>query len=167
MELEEFIELFDNEVSRDLALKLFCEQFNCFVIPFTLYSEHFEKYGICFSMYFRNYSDVTIQIIIKNRKDLINICKFFNCENKLYLKYMSEDISFSINEISETIREMYITGVGRNLNYIVDKAISCYDINFGDLFFSESHCVVKRLNTNSKELLSDDNNYYSMKKENE
>ena len=32
MELEEFIELFDNEVSRDLALKLFCEQFNCFVI---------------------------------------------------------------------------------------------------------------------------------------
>ncbi len=80
---------------------------------------------------------------------------------------MSEDLSFSINEISETIREMYITGVGRNLNYIVDKAISFYDINFGDLFLSESHCMIKRLNTNSKELLSSDNNYYSMKKENE
>ena len=167
MKLEEFIELFDNEVSRDLALKLFCEQFNCFVIPFTLYSEHFEKYGICFSMYFRNYSGVTILIIIKNRKDLINICKFFNCEDKLYVKRMSEDLSFSINEVSETIREMYITGVGRNLDYIVDKAISCYDINFGDLFFSESHCVVKRLNTYSEELLSNGKNYYSMKKENE
>jgi hypothetical protein len=167
MKLEEFIELFDNEVSRDLALKLFCEQFNCFITPFTLYSEHFEKYGICFSMYFRNYSDVIILIIIKNRKDLINICKFFNCENKLYLKYMSEDLSFSVNEVSKTIREMYITGIGRNLNYIVDKPIDCHDIKFGDLFFTEFNCVVKLFSHGSEKLLYSYRNYYSMKKEDE
>lgn len=165
MKLEEFIELFDNEVSRDLALKLFCEQFNCFIIPFISYSEHFEKYGVCFSMYFRTYNNTTIQIIIKNRKDLISICKFFKCEYNLYMNRMVEYLSFFIDEVSKTMEEMYITGVGRNLDYVVDKAISCYDINFGDLFFSEHHCTVARLNTYSESLLSNGKNYYSMKKE--
>ena len=118
-------------------------------------------------MYFRNYSDVIILIIIKNRKDLINICKFFNCENKLYLKYMSEDLSFSVNEVSKTIREMYITGIGRNLNYIVDKPIDCHDIKFGDLFFTEFNCVVKLFSHGSEKLLYSYRNYYSMKKEDE
>ena len=167
MELEEFIELFDNEVSRDLALKLFCEQFNCFVILPLLYREQFERYGICFSIRFRTNESILSQIIVKSRKDLIDICKFFNCEDNLYMGNTLEDFGFSINDVSKTIEEVFITGIGRNLNYIVDKPIDCHDIKFGDLFFTEFNCVVKLFSHGSEKLLYSYRNYYSMKKEDE
>jgi hypothetical protein len=172
MKLEEFIELFDNEVSRDLALKLFCEQFNCFVIPSLAYPEYLERHGACFFMYFKfikQYKPCLTELIIKERKDLISICKFFNHEDDLYKEDNTSDLGFFINGVSKTIEAIYITGLGRNLDYVIDKPISLHDMKFGDLFFNKTHCIIRTI-TSSYTLIpfsSDYNNYYSMKKEDE